>query len=186
MSDPPTFAIVGAGLAGAKAAEALRAEGFDGNIVLLGAESHRPYERPPLSKAYLQGSADRDTVFVHPPGWYADHRIDLRVDTTVTAVDRHAHGLVTADRNRLRYDKLLLTTGSTPRRLPVPGAELGGIHYLRSLDDSDHLKTALRPGTRVVIVGAGWIGLETAAARPARQARRSPCSNTPSCRCSRS
>ena len=112
MSDPPTFAIVGAGLAGAKAAEALRAEGFDGNIVLLGAEPHRPYERPPLSKAYLQGSADRDTVFVHPPEWYADHRID----TTVTAVDQHAHGLVTADRNRLRYDKLLLTTGSTPRQ----------------------------------------------------------------------
>ena len=77
MSDPPTFAIVGAGLAGAKAAEALRAEGFDGNVVLLGAEPHRPYERPPLSKAYLQGSADRDTVFVHPPEWYADHRIDL-------------------------------------------------------------------------------------------------------------
>jgi 3-phenylpropionate/trans-cinnamate dioxygenase ferredoxin reductase subunit len=164
MSDPPTFAIVGAGLAGAKAAEALRAEGFDGNVVLLGAEPHRPYERPPLSKAYLQGSADRDTVFVHPPEWYADHRIDLRVDTTVTAVDRHAHGLVTADRNRLRYDKLLLTTGSTPRRLPVPGADLGGIHYLRSLDDSDHLKAALQPGTRVVIIGAGWIGLETAAA----------------------
>ena len=90
MSDPPTFAIVGAGLAGAKAAEALRAEGFDGNVVLLGAEPHRPYERPPLSKDYLQGSADRDTVFVHPPEWYADHRIDLRVGTTVTAVDRHA------------------------------------------------------------------------------------------------
>ena len=171
MSDPPTFAIVGAGLAGAKAAEALRAEGFDGNVVLLGAEPHRPYERPPLSKAYLQGSADRDTVFVHPPEWYADHRIDLRVDTTVTAVDRHAHGLVTADRNRLRYDKLLLTTGSTPRRLPVPGADLGGVHYLRSLDDSDHLKAALQPGTRVVVIGAGWIGLETAAAARAADAQ---------------
>ena len=164
MSDPRTFAIVGAGLAGAKAAEALRAEGFDGHIVLLGAEPHRPYERPPLSKAYLQGSAGRDTVFVHPPEWYAEHQVDLRVHTTVTAIDRRAHELITGDRNRLRYDKLLLTTGATPRRLPVPGADLAGVHYLRSLDDSDHLKAALQPGTRVVIIGGGWIGLETAAA----------------------
>ena len=164
MSDPRTFAIVGAGLAGAKAAEALRTEGFDGKIVLLGAEPQRPYERPPLSKAYLQGSAGRDTVFVHPPGWYAEHQVDLRVHTTVTAIDRRARELVTGDRNRLRYDKLLLTTGATPRRLPVPGADLGGVHYLRSLDDSDNLKAALQPGTRVAIIGGGWIGLETAAA----------------------
>jgi 3-phenylpropionate/trans-cinnamate dioxygenase ferredoxin reductase subunit len=164
MSDSRTFAIVGAGLAGAKAAEALRAEGFDGHIVLLGAEPHRPYERPPLSKAYLQGSAGRDTLFVHPPEWYTEHHVDLRVDTTVTAIDRRAHELVTDDRSRLYYDKLLLATGATPRRLRVPGADLGGVHYLRSLDDSDHLKAALQPGTRVVIIGAGWIGLETAAA----------------------
>ncbi|WP_300014441.1 FAD-dependent oxidoreductase [Pseudonocardia sp.] len=164
MSDTPTFAIVGAGLAGAKAAEALRVEGFDGHVVLLGAEPHRPYERPPLSKGYLQGSADRDTVFVHPQRWYAEHRIDLRVDTTVTAVDRRAHELVTGDGTRLRYDKLLLTTGASPRRLPVPGEDLAGVHYLRSLDDSDHLRAAFRPDIRVVIIGAGWIGLETAAA----------------------
>jgi 3-phenylpropionate/trans-cinnamate dioxygenase ferredoxin reductase subunit len=164
MSDSRTFAIVGGGLAGAKAAEALRAEGFDGRIVLLGAEPHRPYERPPLSKAYLQGSAGRDTVFVHPPEWYTEHDVDLRVDTTVTAIDRRAHELVTDDGDRLRYDKLLLATGATPRRLRVPGVDLGGVHYLRSLDDSEHLKAALQPGTRVVIIGAGWIGLETAAA----------------------
>jgi 3-phenylpropionate/trans-cinnamate dioxygenase ferredoxin reductase subunit len=164
MSDPRTFAIVGAGLAGAKAAEALRTDGFAGRIVLFGAEPHRPYERPPLSKAYLLGSTGRDTVFVHPPEWYPDHEVDLRVNTTVTALDRPAHQLVTSDGNRWRYDKLLLTTGATPRRLPVPGDDLGGVHYLRSLDDSDRLRTALRPGARVVIIGAGWIGLETAAA----------------------
>jgi 3-phenylpropionate/trans-cinnamate dioxygenase ferredoxin reductase subunit len=164
MSDSRTFAIVGAGLAGAKATEALRTEGFDGRIVLLGAEPHRPYERPPLSKGYLQGSADRDTVYVHPSGWYAEHQVELRLDTRVTAIDRRAHALVTGDGSRLHYDKLLLATGATPRRLPVPGSNLEGVHYLRSLDDSDHLKSALRPDTKVVIIGAGWIGLETAAA----------------------
>jgi len=164
MSDTPTFAIVGAGLAGAKAAEALRAEGFDGHVVLLGAEPHRPYERPPLSKGYLQGSSDRDTVFVHKPAWYDEHQVDLRLDTTVTALDRRAHEIVTTDGRRTRYDKLLLTTGASARRLPVPGSDLAGVRYLRSLDDSDHLRAALRPGARVVIIGAGWIGLETAAA----------------------
>ena len=117
MSDPRTFAVVGAGLAGAKAAEALRAEGFDGRVVLLGAESHRPYERPPLSKGYLQGSAERDTVFVHPPTWYAEHRVELRLGTAVTGLDRRGHELVTDDGGRVRYDKLLLATGATPRRL---------------------------------------------------------------------
>lgn len=164
MTDPRTFAIIGAGLAGAKAAEALRVEGFDGRVVLLGAEPHRPYERPPLSKGYLQGNADRETVYVHPAEWYAEHQVELRVDTTVTEIDRRAHELAIGDGGRLAYDKLLLTTGATPRRLPVPGAELDGVYYLRSFGDSDRLKAAFRPGTGVVIVGAGWIGLETAAA----------------------
>lgn len=164
MSDSATFAIVGAGLAGAKAAEALRTEGFDGQIALLGAEPHRPYERPPLSKGYLQGTAERETVFVHPPAWYAEHQVDLRLGTVVTTLDRHAHELVTSDGNRLRYAKLLLTTGATPRRLTVPGSELAGVHYLRSLDDSERLKSVLDAASRVVVIGAGWIGLETAAA----------------------
>jgi 3-phenylpropionate/trans-cinnamate dioxygenase ferredoxin reductase component len=164
MSDPRTFAIVGAGLAGAKAAEALCAEGFDGRIVLFGAEPHRPYERPPLSKGYLQGSSGRDTVYVHPPDWYTEHQVDLRLDTAVTAIDRRAHEIETGDGSRLGYDKLLLATGATPRRLPVPGSELDGVHYLRTLEDSDHLKAAFRPGAKVVIIGGGWIGLETAAA----------------------
>jgi 3-phenylpropionate/trans-cinnamate dioxygenase ferredoxin reductase subunit len=152
MSDPRTFAIVGAGLAGAKAAEALCAEGFDGRIVLFGAEPHRPYERPPLSKGYLQGSSDRDTVYVHPPDWYTDHQVELRLDTPVTGIDRRAHELVTGGGSRLRYDKLLL------------GSDLNGVRYLRSLDDSVHLRSAFRPGAKVVIIGGGWIGLEAAAA----------------------
>ncbi|GAA1170011.1 NAD(P)/FAD-dependent oxidoreductase [Pseudonocardia alaniniphila] len=164
MTDPRTFAIVGAGLAGAKAAEALRVEGFDGRIVLLGTESHRPYERPPLSKGYLLGNADRDSAYVHPAEWYPEHRVELRVDTTVTEIDRRAHELVIGDGDRLAYDKLLLTTGATPRRLPVPGADLDGVYYLRDFGDSDRLKAAFRSGAAVVIVGAGWIGLETAAA----------------------
>ena len=164
MSDPHTFAIVGAGLAGATAAEALRTEGFEGRIVLLGAEPHQPYERPPLSKEYLQGSATRDTVFVHPPDWYTDHQIELRLGDPVTRIERRAHELVTGTGRRLRYDKLLLTTGASPRRLTISGAELAGVRYLRSLDDSDHLKATFRPDIRVVIIGAGWIGLETAAA----------------------
>jgi 3-phenylpropionate/trans-cinnamate dioxygenase ferredoxin reductase subunit len=164
MSDPRTFAIVGAGLAGAKAAEALCTEGFDGRIVLFGAEPRPPYERPPLSKGYLQGSSDRATVYVHPPQWYTDHQVELRLDTPVAAIDRRAHEIVTGDDSRLRYDKLLLATGATPRRLPVPGADLDGVRYLRTLEDSDLLKSAFRPTAKVVIIGGGWIGLETAAA----------------------
>lgn len=164
MSNKTTFAIVGAGLAGAKAAEALRTEGYDGDIVLLGAEPHRPYERPPLSKAYLQGYTDRDTVFVHPPEWYADQQVDLRLDTPVSAIDRHEHEILTGEGRRLHYDKLLLTTGASPRRLQVPGADLAGVHYLRTLEDCDELRSSLSPGASVVIIGAGWIGLETAAA----------------------
>ncbi|MGH8971343.1 MAG: NAD(P)/FAD-dependent oxidoreductase [Actinomycetes bacterium] len=164
MTTTPTFVIVGGGLAGAKAAEALRAEGFDGHLVLVGAEPHRPYERPPLSKEYLQGAAGEDKLFVHPAEWYTDQRVDLRVGTTVTGIDRPAHRLLTGDGDRLRYDRLLLATGSSPRRLGVPGADLDGVRYLRSLDDSDRLRAAFVPGARVVVIGAGWIGLETAAA----------------------
>ncbi len=150
-----TFAIVGAGLAGARAAETLRAEGFDGRVVLFGAEAHLPYERPALSKGYLQGTAE--VPFVHPAEWYAQQDVDLRLGTRVTALDPAAHEVETADGDRLRYTKLLLTTGSSVRRL-------ADAVTLRTLDDSDRLRAALRPGARVVIVGAGWIGLEVAAA----------------------
>jgi 3-phenylpropionate/trans-cinnamate dioxygenase ferredoxin reductase component len=163
VSDSRTFAVVGTGLAGGKAVEALRDEGFDGRLVLFGTEPHRPYERPPLSKDYLLGKAERDSVFVHPADWYTAHDVDLRLETTVAGLDRHAHELITGH-DALRYDKVLLATGATPRRLQVPGADLPGVRYLRSLDDSDALKAAFRPDAKVVVIGAGWIGLETAAA----------------------
>ena len=156
--------IAGGGLAAAKAAETLRDEGFDGEIVLLGAEHERPYERPALSKGYLQGSDSRDSVYVHPEGWYAEHHVDLREGVTVTAIDRHAHIVATADGAQASYDKLLLATGASPRRLDFPGSDREEVLYLRTLSDSDRLRSAFQPGARVVVAGAGWIGLETAAA----------------------
>ena len=120
MSDSRTFAVVGGGLAGAKAVEALRADGFDGRLVLFGAEAYRPYERPPLSKGYLQGKAERDAAFVHPEGWYAEHDVDLRLGTEVAGLDRHAHELIAGHGDPVHYDKLLLTTGASPRPGPQP------------------------------------------------------------------
>src|ERR1700722_9673605 len=158
-----TFVIVGGGLAGAKAAEALRTEGFDGEVVLFGSEPDRPYERPPLSKGYLLGKEDRDKAFVHSADWYDEHDVDLRTGVTVAMIDPAAH-LVTFDGGTLAYDKLLLTTGAHARRLDVPGAGLGNVRYLRTLPESEALRAAFTPEARVVIVGSGWIGLEAAAA----------------------
>ena len=160
----PSYVIAGGGLAAAKAAETLRDEGFDGEVVLLGAEPERPYERPPLSKGYLQGSDARDSVYVHPAGWYAEHDVDLRQGVTVTAIDRGAHVVATADGTQVPYDKLLLATGASPRRLDFPGSNREEVLYLRTLADSDRLRSAFQTGTRVVVAGAGWIGLETTAA----------------------
>jgi 3-phenylpropionate/trans-cinnamate dioxygenase ferredoxin reductase component len=156
--------IVGGGLAGAKAAETLRAEGYDGEVVLVGAEAERPYERPPLSKGYLLGSEERDSAFVHPKGWYDEHDVELRLSSRATALDPAAHEVELVDGERLRYDKLLLTTGSIPRRLDVPGAGSDGILYLRELPDADRIRAALTSGGRIVVIGAGWIGLEVASA----------------------
>ena len=164
MTTQSTFIIVGGGLAGAIAAQTLREEGFPGRITLLGDEPHRPYERPPLSKDYLQGKADRDSIFAHPEPWYAEHAVELRLGTAVTSLDPAARTVTTATGVQLGYDKLLLTTGSTPRRLRVPGADLDGVHYLRSVDDSERIKAGFVQAHRVAIIGAGWIGLETAAA----------------------
>ena len=158
------FVIVGAGLAGAKAAEALREAGHDGPVVLIGDEHERPYERPPLSKGYLLGTSEREKIYVHPPQWYAEHDVTLRLGLAVTAVAPAAHIVTLADGGRITYDKLLLATGSSPRRLPVPGADHAGVFYLRRVEDSERLKEVFRPGARIVVVGAGWIGLETAAA----------------------
>jgi NADPH-dependent 2,4-dienoyl-CoA reductase/sulfur reductase-like enzyme len=161
------FVIVGAGLAGAKAADTLREEGFDGPVVLVGVEPERPYERPPLSKQYLLGRADRDSAFLHDAAWYADHDVELRTGVRATRLDPVAHRLTLDTGEELAYARLLLATGSSARRLPVPGADLDGVRYLRTLADADRLRADLAGGgRRVVVVGAGWIGLEvTAAAR---------------------
>jgi 3-phenylpropionate/trans-cinnamate dioxygenase ferredoxin reductase component len=164
------FVIVGAGLAGAKAAETLRGEGFDGQIVLIGEEAVRPYERPPLSKAHLLGTADLDAAFVHEPDWYSTHDVQLRAGTPVEAIDRHNRAVVLADGDRVAYDRLLLATGSSPRKLDVPGADLGGVLYLRTMSDSEGLTKRLVDGARVVVIGGGWIGLEVAAAARAHGA----------------
>jgi 3-phenylpropionate/trans-cinnamate dioxygenase ferredoxin reductase subunit len=164
MATDTTYLIVGASLAGAKAAEALRAEGFDGRLIMIGAEPEHPYERPPLSKDYMLGKAERDSIYVHPPQWYADQNVDLRLGVAVSSIDRAAHQVTLADGSRAGYTKLLLTTGSAPRRLTVPGADLAGVLYLRSVQDSDRIRAAFQDASRVVVIGGGWIGLETAAA----------------------
>jgi 3-phenylpropionate/trans-cinnamate dioxygenase ferredoxin reductase subunit len=168
MSGNGAYVIAGAGLAGAKAAETLRAEGFDGPVVLVGDETERPYERPTLSKEYLQGKAERETIFVHPQAWYADNAVELRLGSPVTGIDRAALEVTLADGSRVGYAKLLLATGSAPRRLTVPGADADGVLYLRRVGDSDQIRTAFQTASRVAVIGAGWIGLEaTAAARAA-------------------
>ncbi len=163
MSDTHPHVIVGGGLAGAKAAEALREEGYDGPVVLLAAEDEQPYERPPLSKDYLRGESERDSARVHPSGFYDEHDIEVRTGTTAERIDTGGRSVTLAGGECLRYDRLLLATGAEPRRLRVPGAELAGIHYLRDLADADALAGRLDAGGRVVVIGAGWIGAEVAA-----------------------
>jgi NADPH-dependent 2,4-dienoyl-CoA reductase/sulfur reductase-like enzyme len=162
------FVIVGAGLAGAKAAEELRSEGFTGRVILIGDERDHPYERPPLSKGYLTGSEERDSVFVQPAGWYAEHQIELRLGQPVVHLDRAAKSITLGDGTSLPYGKLLLATGAEPRRLDIPGTDLAGVHHLRRLAHADRLRHVLsslgRENGRLVIAGAGWIGLEVAAA----------------------
>jgi 3-phenylpropionate/trans-cinnamate dioxygenase ferredoxin reductase subunit len=170
MKEPHVFVIVGAGLAGAKAAQTLRETGFGGEVVLLGEEPERPYERPPLSKGLLLGTAERESVFVHEAGWYAAHGVDLRTGTRVTAIDRAARQVELAGGLRIGYDALLLATGAAPRRLAVPGADVDGVLALRTLADCDRIAAALVDGGHLVVVGAGWIGLEVAAAARQRGA----------------
>jgi len=164
-----TFVIVGGGLAGAKAAETLRTEGFTGRVILVCDERDHPYERPPLSKGYLLGKEERDSVFVHEPAWYAQHDIELHLGQTVVAIDRAAKTVHYGDDGtHVRYDKLLIATGAEPRRLDVPGTGLAGVHHLRRLAHAERLKGVLaslgRDNGHLVIAGAGWIGLEVAAA----------------------
>ena len=165
MSTTPTstFVIVGAGLAGAKAAETLRAEGFDGRLLLLGEEAERPYERPPLSKGYLRGETDRDSLYVHPEGFYAAHGIELRPSSPVGAIDPGSRQVELVSGERISHERLLLATGAAPRRLLLPGADLAGVQYLRTRSDADALAAAAAHAEHVVVVGTGWIGSEAAA-----------------------
>ncbi|MBU2668534.1 FAD-dependent oxidoreductase [Actinoplanes bogorensis] len=163
-----TYVVVGGGLAGAKAVETLRGEGFDGPVTLIAAETDRPYERPPLSKGLLLGTDEPESVFVHTQEWYDDHNVDLRLGVTVTAIDRDARVVRTAGGDDIPYERLLLATGSSPRPLPVPGGERAFL--LRTLEDSHRISAAVTASTRVVVVGAGWIGLEVAAAARTRGA----------------
>ncbi|MER6995136.1 FAD-dependent oxidoreductase [Streptomyces sp. NPDC000410] len=164
-----TFVIVGGGLAGAKAAETLRAEGFSGRVILIGDERDHPYERPPLSKGYLAGKEERESVFVHEPAWYAQHDVELHLGQPVTSIDRAGKSVrLGGDGTVIHYDKLLLATGAEPRRLDIPGTDLAGVHHLRRLAHADRLKQVLttlgRDNGHLLIAGAGWIGLEVAAA----------------------
>src|SRR5256884_8732887 len=146
MSAKPVFLIVGASLAGAKAAEELRTQGFDGRVVLIGAEPERPYERPPLTKDYLRGESERGNAYVHREGFYAEQEIELLTGVTVTTIDPGASRVTLDDGRTLGYDRLLLTTGAEPRRLRIPGADLDGVYYLRTLADCDLLRARLAAG----------------------------------------
>jgi 3-phenylpropionate/trans-cinnamate dioxygenase ferredoxin reductase subunit len=162
MAAKQTFVIVGASLAGAKAAETLRDEGFEGRVVLIGAEPERPYERPPLSKDYLRGEADAKP-YVHDESFYAERQIELRTSTAVERIDPSAREVALAGGETLGFDRLLLTTGAEPRRLRLPGADLDGVLYLRTIEDSEAIRARIDAGGRLVAIGAGWIGAEVAA-----------------------
>ena len=170
MAEPRTLVVAGGGLAGAKAVETVREEGFDGRVVLLGAEPERPYERPPLSKGYLAGGASRDEAFVHPEAFYREHEIELLSGVRAASLDAEAHRLELTGGAPLAYDRLLIATGAIPRRPPIEGVELDGVHVLRTLADADALRERLHDGAAVAIVGGGWIGCEVAAAARTRGA----------------
>jgi 3-phenylpropionate/trans-cinnamate dioxygenase ferredoxin reductase subunit len=138
MASSTTFVIVGGGLAGAKAVEALRDNGFDGRIILFAAEAYLPYERPPLSKEYLAGKKSLADFTVQNSDWYLDHNVDLRLGSPVSRVDTSAHTVGLRDATTAHYDKLLLATGSASRRPPIPGSDADGVHYLRSYDEPSY------------------------------------------------
>ncbi len=170
MTSQPGCVVIGAGLASAHVVQTLREEGYDRPVTLVGNEGERPYERPPLSKSYLQGSTEAEEAFVHEEAWYADHDVDLRLGDAAAALDREAGEVVLASGERLPYTHAVLATGARPRVPDLAGVDLEGVHYLRTLRDSTALRERLGQDGRWVVVGGGWIGLEVAAA--ARQAGR--------------
>ena len=163
MASSTTFVIVGGGLAGAKAVEALRDSEFDGQIILFAEEEHLPYERPPLSKEYLAGKKTLNDFTVHNSDWYRDHDVDLRLGARVSSLDAAAHTAGLPDGSTVHYDKLLVATGSASKRPPIPGSDAAGVHYLRTYDDAVALNSVLAEGSSLAVLGAGWIGLEVAA-----------------------
>ncbi|OBH35857.1 pyridine nucleotide-disulfide oxidoreductase [Mycobacterium sp. E342] len=164
MAGSSGIVIIGGGLAGAKAVEALRDKGFDGPVTLFADEQHLPYERPPLSKEYLAGKKTLAEFTVQDDDWYRDHDVDLRLGVRVSTVDPADHAVALPGGATARYDKLLLATGSASRRPPIPGADAAAVHYLRTYDDAVALDSVLADGSSLAVVGAGWIGLEVAAA----------------------
>jgi 3-phenylpropionate/trans-cinnamate dioxygenase ferredoxin reductase component len=164
MASSKTFVIVGGGLAGAKAVEALRDNDFDGNIILFAEETHLPYERPPLSKEYLAGKKSLTDFTVHNSDWYFDQKVDLRLGSAICSVDTAAHTVGLRDDSTMGYDKLLLATGSASRRPAIPGSDADGVHYLRTYEDAELLNSVLTEGSSLAVIGAGWIGLEVSAA----------------------
>jgi 3-phenylpropionate/trans-cinnamate dioxygenase ferredoxin reductase subunit len=163
MVQEPVYVIVGANLAGGRAAETLRDEGFAGRVVLIGAEPDRPYERPPLSKEFLRGDLPEEKVYLRPATYYDEQRIELRLGVRALRLRPDEPVVELSDGEALRYDRLLIATGATPRRLRVPGADLPGVHYLRTLRDAREIGDLLRRRPRLVVVGAGFIGAEVAA-----------------------
>lgn len=160
---PSQVLIIGAGHAGGSVAAALRQFGWTGSITLLGEEAHPPYQRPPLSKAWLMGSVELSSVMLRPEAFYLEQLIELRLDTRVLGIEPERRRVVLADGSTLRYDYLIIATGTRPRQLSIPGAELGEVSTLRTLDDAERLRQVLSPGKRLAIIGGGYIGLETAA-----------------------
>ncbi len=163
MSDQRSFVIIGAGMAGVRAADTLRAKGFAGRVVLLGEEPVRPYDRVPLSKQYLRSESGGHRLFVHNEDYYGQHDIELRLDTRAASIDVARQQVVLESGEQINYDRLLLATGSELRKLDIPGSELPGVHYLRRMTDADHLRDAITASKRIVVVGAGFIGCEVAA-----------------------
>src|SRR6185437_13945518 len=159
----PHVVIVGAGHAGGTAAALLRQYGFAGHVTLVGEEPIPPYQRPPLSNAWLKGEADADALTLKPESFYAEHDIDLRMGVCVTAIDRAARTVTLDDGRSLAYDIMIIATGARARTLPIPGADLDGVLSLRSAANAEALKAALGPGKRMAVIGGGYIGLEAAA-----------------------
>ena len=160
---PETFVIVGAGLAGGSAATTLRKEGFDGRVVLIGAEPHPPYERPPLSKGYLRGEIPFEQALVQPPDFYRDNDLETHFGVEVTRVDAADSAVELDSGERIAYDKLLVATGVKNRRPSIPGLDLEGIYDLRTVADCDRIRQEISPGRKAVVVGMGFIGSEVAA-----------------------